>query len=266
MKFKTFIKLFLLVVVIVGAYAIYNSKFFERNPPEVAIYMSIDKKDRVQLGNEAYWNPNKQITIQATDDTGIRSYKVRAVTSDNVVVFDKEEIVLDKPKEQTFLLPKPEIKLPDGMKIHYKISVTDWSNAHFFSGNTTTKELDLIVDTQAPLINIVANSYKITYGGSALLIFKVIDNGVRSISVSNGEDDFKVFPFMKPGYYAVILAWPVQNNFFNGTITVLDKAFNQKRVSIPLIKDMSARYRYSNIKVKENFLNGKLNELVDTIG
>lgn len=266
MKFKTFIKLFFLIIVIVGAYAVYNSKFFERNPPEVEIYMSINKKDRVELGSEAYWNPNKKIYISVSDDTGIRSYKVSAVTSDNVVVFDKEEIVLDKPKEKAFLLPKPEIKLPDGIKIHYKISVTDWSNANFFSGNTTVKNLDLIVDTQAPIINIVANSYKITYGGSALLIFRVVDNGVRSISVSNGENDFKVFPFMKEGYYAVILAWPVQNNFFNGTITVLDKAFNQKRVSIPLIKDMSVRYRYSSIKVKDSFLNGKLNELVDTVG
>ncbi|WP_180675570.1 M23 family metallopeptidase [Helicobacter sp. 11S03491-1] len=267
MKLKTFIRLLILIAVIVGIYMIYNSSFFEGRPPTVEAYLFPNKNEHVKMPAQAYWNPDKNIEIHAGDESGIKNYKITAVTSDNVVVLDKDlEIVLGKPKEITFSLPKPEIKLPDGTKIHYKIAVTDWSNANFFSGNTTIKELDLTVDTQAPLVNIIANSYKISYGGSALLIFRVIDNSIQSIKVSNGENDFKVFPFVEEGVYAVILAWPVQNNFFNGTITVLDKAFNQKRVSIPLIKDMSVRYKYSNIKVKDNFLNGKLNELIDTVG
>ncbi|PAF51587.1 M23 family metallopeptidase [Helicobacter sp. 13S00477-4] len=267
MRFKTFVKLFLLIVVIVGVYIIYNANFFERNSPKVNVYMSVNKKQNVALDTQAYWNPSKEIYVHASDDSGINTYSITATTPDGLVVVDKKnETILDKPKEFTFLLPKPDIKLADGVKLHYKIYIRDWSNANFFSGNVTVRDLDLIVDTQAPIVNIVANSYKISYGGSALLIFKVDDNSIESIRVSNGEDDFKVFPFLKSGYYAVILAWPVQNNFFNGTITVLDKAYNQKRVSIPFVKDLSVRYRYSSIKVKDSFLNGKLNELVDTIG
>ncbi|PAF47527.1 hypothetical protein BKH46_03620 [Helicobacter sp. 12S02634-8] len=266
MKFKTFVKLLVLVVVVVGAYMVYNSQFFEKHTPKLEVYMEANKQKHLMAEDNGYWNPARVISIRATDDTGIRSYKILATTADGKVVYSKEEVVLDKPQEKEFVLPKPNIPLLDGTKIHYKISVTDWSNAHFFSGNTATRNLDLTIDTQAPLVDIIANSYKITYGGSALLVFKVIDNSVQSIQVSNGEDDFKAFPFMESGYYAVILAWPVQNNFFNGTITVADKAFNQKRVSIPFIKDMSVRYRYSDIKVKDSFLNGKLNELIDNVG
>lgn len=265
MKFKSFLKLVILAVVIVGGYMIYTSDFFESKPPALDVYMVLDKKF-VKIDEKAYWNPEKKIEIAAKDESGIKGYKVTAKTSDGVLVVDKEVVVLKKPKEKIFVLPTPEVKLPDGAKVHYEITVTDWSNSHFFSGNKAIKKLDLTIDTQAPLVNVIANSYKISYGGSALLIFKVIDNSIESISVSNGTNDFKVFPFMKPGYYAVILAWPVQNTFFNGTITVLDKAYNKKRVAIPLIKDLSPKYRYSNIKVKDNFLNGKLNELIDTVG
>lgn len=265
MKFKSLFRLLILVVIVVGGYMVYTSDFFESKPPSMDVYMKLENKT-VKIDDKAYWNPEKKIEIAVEDESGIKSYKVLAKTSDGVTVVDKKVVVLNKPKEHIFVLPTPEVKLPDGAKVHYEISVTDWSNSHFFSGNTTIKNLDFTIDTQAPFVNIVANSYKISYGGSALLIFKVTDNSIESISVSNGTNDFKAFPFMKPGYYAVIMAWPVQNTFFNGTITVLDKAYNKKRVAIPLIKDLSPKYRYSNIKVKDNFLNGKLNELIDTVG
>ncbi|PAF53197.1 hypothetical protein BKH42_07305 [Helicobacter sp. 13S00482-2] len=265
MKFKSLFRLVVLVGVLAGGYMVYTSDFFESDPPSLDAYMVLDNKF-IKIDEQAYWNPDKKIEIAAKDASGIKSYQVSAKTSDGILVVDKEVTVLQKPKEKIFVLPAPEVKLPDGTKIHYQITVTDWSNSHFFSGNKAVKNLDLTVDTQAPFVSVIANSYKISYGGSALLIFRVIDNSIESISVSNGVNEFKVFPFMKPSYYAVILAWPVQNTFFNGTITVLDKAYNKKRVSIPLIKDLSPKYRYSNIKVKDNFLNGKLNELIDTVG
>lgn len=266
MKFKTFVYLLIVIVLAVGGYFVYKSNFFESNPPVVEILISPDGKNMIEMRENTSWNPDKKIFIHAHDDSGIRGYKISATTGDGIVVVDKSEIVLDKPKDIQFSLPQPEMKLSDGTKINYKISVTDWSNAHFFSGNTTFKELHLNIDTQAPIVNIIANSYKISYGGSALLIFKIDDKSIKSIKVSNGENDFEVFPFLKKNYYAVILAWPIQNRFFNGTITVLDSAYNKKRVSIPLIKDMSVRYKFSNLKVKDSFLNGKLNELIDTVG
>lgn len=271
MKIKMFFRLLILLVIIVGGYWIYNSSYLEKHPPIVEVSMSLDENESVKLGTRTYWNLQKDIEVRLADASGIKGYKITVSTPDKGILLSKEEVVVGnakegKPKEVSFLLPKPDIRIAEGTVIHYEITTTDWSNANFFSGNTTTKSLDLVVDTHAPLINIIASSYKISYGGSALVIFRVISNGITSVEVSNGRDNFKAFPFVKEGYYATILAWPVQNKFFNPTITVLNRAYNRKRVPIPLIKDVSVHYSRSNIKVKENFLNGKLNELIDTIG
>lgn len=271
MKTKMFFRLLVLIVVVVVGYWFYNAFYLEKHPPVIEASMLLDKNKKMELGANAYWNLQKDIEVRLSDTSGIKSYKIIVSTPDKGILLSKEEVVVgnskeSKPKEVSFLLPKPDIRLDEGTVIHYKIMTTDWSNANFFSGNTTTKNLDLVVDTQAPLINIIANSYKISYGGSALVIFRVISNGVPSVEVSNGQNSFKAFPFVKEGYYATILAWPVQNKFFNPTITILNRAYSKKRVAIPLIKDVSVHYSRSNIKVKENFLNGKLNELIDTIG
>lgn len=271
MKTKMFFRLLVLIVVAVGGYWFYNAFYLEKHPPVIEASMLLDKNEKIELDANAYWNLQKDIEVRLSDVSGIKSYKIIVSTPDKGILLSKEEVVVGnskegKPKEVSFLLPRPDIKLDEGAVIHYKIMTTDWSNANFFSGNTTTKNLDLVVDTQAPLINIIANSYKISYGGSALVIFRVISNGVTSVEVSNGQNSFKAFPFVKEGYYATILAWPVQNKFFNPTITILNRAYSRKRVAIPLIKDVSTHYSRSNIKVKENFLNGKLNELIDTIG
>ncbi|MDE5591728.1 MAG: M23 family metallopeptidase, partial [Helicobacter sp.] len=145
------------------------------------------------------------------------------------------------------------------------IQITDLSKANLFKGNTTSTSLSLNIDTQKPQINILVNSYKITQGGSALVIFRVMDKHLKDITISNGINQFNAHPFYKEGYYISLLAWPKNNQSFNAQIHANDSAGNK---SIMPIKFFIApkTYKSSNISINDSFIDGKLSDLVEEIG
>ena len=57
--------------------------------------------------------------------------------------------------------------------------------AWFFQGNTVSKIINVHVDYKRPDVNILSNSYSITKGGSALVVFQVKDNP----KVDLGDDE-----------------------------------------------------------------------------
>lgn len=240
--------------------------FLEKTPPEVSLMVQIGNEEKEVSQGEAFWNPNRDMVLYMRDESGIRSYKIVIKSLDGKILFQKQEAIVKRPNFIKVNLPKPDVELNDNDQIFYEVSVNDWSNANFFRGNTTRLNFHFIIDTQPPVVKIVATSYKISYGGSALLIFKINDRSTKEVYVSNGEDLFKAFPFLKEGYYALIIAWPIKNKTFIGTITAVDGAWNVKKVPIPIIKDPNVRYRYSEIKVSDDFLKTKLNDLIESIG
>ena len=266
MRLKTFFKLIFVLIVVVLGYWIYRSNFFEKIPPNIRLVTQIGNEEMEVAPGENFWNPNHDMVLYISDASGIRSYKVIARDSEGKVLVEKQEAIVKRPEKIRVVLPKPNIILKDNDKVFYEISANDWSNAHFFSGNTTHLSYDFTIDTEAPLVRIVATSYKISYGGSALLVFKIDDKSTREVRVTNGTDSFKAYPFLKEGYYALIIAWPIKNKIFAGQITAIDRAWNVKKVAIPIIKDPNVRYRYSDIKISDQFLNTKLDNLVKIIG
>ncbi|WP_104697123.1 MULTISPECIES: M23 family metallopeptidase [unclassified Helicobacter] len=264
------LKFFFQLVVVIGVgflgYYVYHSKFFEKDSPVVTLMAQIGTTEREIEPGEAFWNFNRNIAIYMSDESGIRSYRIVARDAEGQVLIDKQEAIIKRPKSIKVSLPKPNIVLKDDDRIFYEIIVNDWSNANFFSGNTTKLKFNFTIDTEAPVVRMIANSYKISYGGSALLIFKINDKSTQEVIVTNGTDEFKAYPFLKEGYYAVLIAWPIKNKVFGGTITAVDKAWNTKRVAIPIIKDSSVRYRFSDIKINDQFLSTKLDSLIEIIG
>lgn len=266
MKLKTLLQILIIGVIGLFGYWIYHSKFFEKNPPKVNLMVRIGNEEKEVMPGINFWNPYRDMVLYMSDSSGIRSYRIVAKNQEGRILVDKQEAIIQRPERLKVLLPKPNVVLEENEHIFYEIIVNDWSNSHFFSGNTTKLNFDFEVDTEAPLVKMIASSYKISYGGSALLIFKIEDKSTREVLVTNGVDSFKAFPFLKEGYYALLIAWPVKNKIFNGTITAIDKAFNTKKVAIPIIKDPNVRYRYSDIKVTDQFLNTKLDYLINIIG
>lgn len=266
MRLKFLFQMIILAGIGFFGYWIYHSKFFEKDPPKVKLVAQIGSEEKLVADGEAFWNFNRDMAVYMSDESGIRSYKIIARNADGKVIVDKQEAIVKRPKNIKVALPKPNLILRDNDKVFYEIIVNDWSNANFFGGNTTKLHFNFTIDTEAPVVRMIASSYKISYGGSALLIFKINDKSTQEVIVTNGTDEFRAFPFLKDGYYAVLIAWPIKNKIFAGTITAIDKAWNAKRVAIPIVKDSNIRYRFSDIKISDQFLNTKLDGLIEIIG
>lgn len=264
MRPLTPLKILMVFIAILAGIFIYTCKFFSHNPPTIKAFIYVDPTTKIPLDDVSGWNPDYRIALNADDENGIKFYKIRATTNDGLVVLNKEETIMNKPKSIQLWLPKPDINLPDGTILHYDIAITNWNNANFFKGDTIKKKLTLTISTQKPVIEIIASSNKINYGGSALVIFKVNSFDIKELKISNGSENFKAFPFLKEGYYAVILAWGVQNRSFRATISATDSALNNKIITIPLIK-IPIKYADSTLKLKEEFLEDKMQSLIESI-
>lgn len=266
MSLKTWIVVLTLGLAVCFGYWIHRSEFFEKKPPVVRLMVQVGNEEKEIQAGDDFWNPHRDMVVYMNDESGIKSYNIVAKDNQGRVLAQKQEAIVKRPKAIKVNLPKPDVQFQEGDQIYYEISVNDWSNAHFFSGNVTRLNFKFTIDTEAPVVRMIATSYKISYGGSALLVFKINDKSTKEVRVTNGEEYFKAYPFLKEGYYALIIAWPIKNKVFAGNIIAIDKAWNVKKVAIPIIKDPNVRYRYSDIKVTDQFLNTKLDNLVNIIG
>lgn len=239
---------FISVICVCAGFFVYSSSKFEREKPII------------DVPDISYWNLKWDIPIKISDNTGIKSYKV-------TLIKDNKEIVLlskkgNKEKNIDFILPIPKMSISDKDKLKYRIDVIDDSNFRFFLGNNSSSEFELTIDTKLPSARIIAMSNKITKGGSAAVVFFAKDENLANISISNGYQSFVAFPFLKENYYVSIIPWSIHNPNFRGLITIQDKAGNIKKSNIGFAK-YSKVYRTSNLALKNNFLDGKIVELIE---
>ena len=243
--------IFIFGLLIAGGSYLYTSELFEREVPTLSIK------------NSGYWNLKKPLDLVIKDNSGIVSYKVSILNDDG-----KEELLNEKLEipEKTIKL---KLKAPRTIRSLKTDSLTvvveakDMSKWNFFAGNKTVKKFKFIVDKKRPELTIINNSYKISKGGSALVIFKAKDDNLDKIYIqTNYNKVFKVQPFYKDGYYISLLAWPIVERNFKATIVVEDLAGNISKSYIPLYLKMK-EYRVSNIKISDKFLKGKIADLAE---
>ncbi|MCK9490791.1 MAG: M23 family metallopeptidase [Sulfurimonas sp.] len=244
------VKLILALIVVAGIY-VYSSSMFERETPTIT------------MKTNNYWNLKKPLMIEIDDASGIRSYSVVLKTKDEQNTLHHEKLIV--PKKQIQLEVEPP-RSAYGMKdksIKVIVEATDSSKWNFLKGNKVVKEFELKVDKKRPELSIISHSYKITKGGSALVIFKVNDDNLKDIYIETSfGKKFIPQPFYKEGYYVSLLAWPVTEQNFKATIVADDYASNESKSYVPLyIKEK--KYRVSNIKLSDNFLKGKIAELAE---
>ncbi|MDF1880980.1 M23 family metallopeptidase [Sulfurimonas sp. MAG313] len=243
--------LFLIIFggIIAGAIYLYNSVMFERNAPVVTITKNL------------YWNLKEAIDITIEDDSGIKWYEVKMISSEGEKILAQEPLLVAKTKlELKIEYPKMSYGIKD-KEVKIVVNAVDVSKWDFFAGNTVSLEKSFIIDKKKPLVSLISNSYGIYKGGTALVIFKAKDENLDDLYIEvNKKQRFKVQPFYKEGYYASLVAWPVRDKKFDARIIVKDKAGNTMRVHIPYYHKAKS-YRKSRINLSNRFLKGKIAEL-----
>ncbi len=246
----------LLALVGLGVF-IYTSKNFEHNAPHI------------ESGNSTFWNRKDPLVIKVSDESGLKSYEVKVTDGKSEIVV-ANEMILENITEKLVEIKYPKKAVngilldPKAKKLQITFTATDKSNWNFFQGNTVTKKINVHIDYKRPDINILSNSYSITKGGSALVVFQVKDDiALKSFFVEAGGRQFKAQPYKKEGYYATLLAWPFNVDNFVANITAEDMAGNKRIANVPLYL-LNKNYRTSWIQAKDKFIDGKISDLIDT--
>ncbi len=243
--------LVVLLLLVAGLAYLYNSKMFERTPPNIELKSQID------------WNLKKPIEVKISDESGVKF--IRATLSDG-----KNSIVLVK---KLFDISKKEFTLPiefprtgfvsNKNRFELTIEATDSSKWNFFGGNQATKKSLIQVDTRRPELVNINNSYKIIKGGVATVVFKAKDENLKELYIqTNFGKIFKPTPFHKKDYFISLLAWPTQEKSFKATIIAVDKAGNIAKSRVRFYMK-NKKYRVSKISLKDGFLNGKIVDLAE---
>ncbi|MFA6191335.1 MAG: M23 family metallopeptidase [Sulfurimonas sp.] len=247
---KSSLGVLLIFGLIIGAGAyVYKSSSFERNIPEIKIN-----------NNTGYWNLKDPLEVSIDDASGIKSYKIKLKTVSGEVDLNHEQFMTPSEKVNTKIKLPSNVQSMDDKTITIAVEAVDGSKWNFFNGNSTAAEFKLAIDKRKPLLNILGNSYKISKGGSALVVFKAVDENMKELYIEVGDKKFLAEPFYKEGYYIALIAWSILNQDFKATLVAKDYAGNISQVYVPLYLQ-SKEYKVSNIKLDDKFLKGKIAEL-----
>lgn len=244
--------LLVFVLVVAAALYVYFSATFERNAPVVTIE-----------NNNGYWNLKKPLKVKITDESGIKSYKIIMRSKDGDKTLQYEQVLNPQKEFNLEVAPPRGTYMMKDKDIQIIVEAQDISKWDFFKGNLAMKAFKLKIDKTRPNVTIVNNSYKISRGGAALVIFRAEDENLKDIYIlSNHDKHFQAEPFYKKGYYIALLAWPVIDSGFKATVVATDYAGNVTRTYIPLYLK-NKEYKLSKIKLSDKFLNGKIAQLAD---
>jgi len=242
----------LLLACLAGAGYIYTAPEFERTAPVV------------HSSENMFWNRKDPLKIKLSDNVGLKDFELVLNDGQKSLIVGQGKFEKGT-KEQTLLVkyPKSNTLNPKAKALSLKVSVNDSSLWNFFQGNKTEKTIKIKIDHKRPNINVLSNSYSITQGGSALVVFQAEDENLNELYIQAAGKKFKVQPYKKEGYYTALLAWPFNQNNFNAKIIATDKAGNKRVTEIPLYLK-NHHYRVSWIRAKDKFIDGKITDLVSS--
>ncbi len=246
------IGLLVLVGLIAGAVYIYTVPEFEREVPVI------------QNERNIFWNRKDPLPIKISDNRALNHYEF--VLSDGTKSVTVGEGNLDvQTQEQTYLLkyPKSDVLNTKATQLQLQVSVTDKSLWNFFQGNKTVKTIQVTVDHKRPNVSVLANSYSITQGGAALVVFQANDANLDQLYIEATGKKFQAQPYKKEGYYAALIAWPFTETSFSAKIIAIDKAKNKRVSDIPFYVK-NKKYKVSWIKAKDKFIDGKISDLASS--
>lgn len=245
--------LFGLIVILLGAGAFFilGSKEFERNEPMIGIE------------NKVYWNLRSPMEIKFKDDSGVKFIRISMNDGKNdlnilnqVIQVPSTELDINLTFPKTgFFAAKDTYEMT--------IEATDISKWNFLSGNTASKKIEVVLDTTKPDVYVLSQSYSISKGGAAVVVFRATDNQLKDVYVQTSYGkNFKATPFHKEGHYAALVVWPVQVSNFSADVIARDFAGNESKQHVRYFTE-NVKYRTSNIALKDSFLDGKIVDLTE---
>lgn len=240
----------LLVLIIAGVVYLYNSSLFERVPPTITLQKEID------------WNLKEPINAQVSDNQGLRFVRVTLSDGEKSVVLESKEFKTPEVNvDLNITFPKNGFGANQKM-FELSIEAVDASKWNMLEGNRAIAKSILKVDTKRPELAIIGNSYKITKGGAASVIFKAQDEAMKSLYIETSfGKKFYPTPFYKDGYYISLVAWPSRVENFAATIVATDRAGNISKSHISYFLQ-DKKYKTSTIALQDKFLDGKIADLV----
>ena len=243
-------KLWAVLILILGGIGfIYFSPMFERIPP------------KIEVDSNGFTNLKEPVKIKISDNSGIKYYNVTMIANNNARELVKKNGNFGNSLNIDVKLPKVSSK-----QIKLIISAVDTSKWHFFAGNETKKEITLQVDTVSPDAQVVNNSYAIGNGGSAAVVVKVDDEHLKDAYIMvNNKYKFKLTPFYKNGYYAALIAWPVEEKTFDANLVATDFAGNKATTHIPFYWK-KYRYPVKKIHISDSYIKNKAIPILEKMG
>ncbi len=240
---------FIALVLLIGAGYIYTAPEFERIAPEVNNDESI------------FWNRTDPLKIHLSDNISLKHFELILSDGKKSLIVGQGDLE-QNTKEQTLLVKYPKSKTLNAKatQLQLQVLVNDNSMWNFFQGNKTLKTIDIIVDHKRPNVNVLSNSYSITQGGSALVVFQVNDENLDNLHIEAAGNKFKVQPYKEEGYFVALLAWPFDKSDFSAKIIATDLAGNKRITDIPFYLK-NRKYKVSWIKAKDKFIDGKITDL-----
>ncbi|WRG13618.1 M23 family metallopeptidase [Helicobacter pylori] len=234
-------KILALVVLILGGYLIFNALITK---PRALSFSLKSEENAFDDNNEVlFWDLKKPIKIKIAAPNGIKRYDLKVTTQDNLILYEKENLVLDKPKSLEVPLIRPEIMGLEDKCLLYEIKANDWSYANFFNGNKASFKQKVCVDTIKPSIAILSRSPSIAYGGSAIVVFEALDKSLSQAFVRVKKKDFKAFrlvEFKQRNIFIALVPWSYKNKDFKAFIVAKDKAYNSN--TTPLLFKRKIRH------------------------
>ncbi|PDW43705.1 hypothetical protein BB429_02985 [Helicobacter pylori] len=242
-------KILALVVLILGGYLIFNALITK---PRALSFSLKSEENAFDDNNEAlFWDLKKPIKVKITAPKGIKRYEIKVTTKDNLILYEKESLVLDKPKSLEVPLIRPEIMGLEDKCLDYEFQASDWSYANFFNGNKASFKQEVCIDTIKPLISVLSRSPSIAYGGSAIVIFEALDKNLSQAFVRVKKKDFKAFrllEFKQRDVFIALVPWSYENKDFKAFIVAKDKAYNSNTTPL-LFKLKTHRLRERDINL-----------------
>jgi murein DD-endopeptidase MepM/ murein hydrolase activator NlpD len=231
---------------------LFLSPTFERVAPKI----SIDK--------EIYWNLQKPIKVDISDNNDIKSYDVIYDDGQKQSKLETKVTKSVKGLIELEILPPSFNEMYKPKDGNIKIDVYDASKWNFFRGNQTVTTSKVIVDKKSPVANVITNSYLLRQGGSGVVIVEVSDENLKDYYISfNDEELFELFPFYKKNYYIAIITWPVKiKEFSRVNLVAVDMAGNKSVAKVPFyIK--SFKEKNDDIKVSDDFIQNVAKQVLE---
>ncbi|MGL2777829.1 M23 family peptidase [Helicobacter pylori] len=240
-------KILALVVLILGGYLIFNA--FITKPRALSFSLKSEENALDDNNEVLFWDLKKPIKVKIVAPKGIKRYEIKVTTKDNLILYEKESLVLDKPKSLEVPLIRPEIMGLEDKCLDYEFQANDWSYANFFNGNKASFKQEVCIDTIKPLISVLSRSPSIAYGGSAIVIFEALDKNLSQAFVRVKKKDFKAFrllEFKQRNVFIALVPWSYENKDFKAFIVAKDKAYNSNTTPL-LFKRKTHRLRERDI-------------------